>query len=122
MPDYSRVMFVRHKNKEILQIDFSKCKYEEFLVEVEKTKGIVSEQAPKSILTLTLVNDFNFNKEITRSMKELAAHNHPFIKAAAVVGVTGLKKIIFDAIQRVTGREFRFFNDIESAKEWLVTQ
>ncbi len=122
MPDYSRVMFIRHKGKEILQLDFSKCKYEEFLVEVEKARGIVTEQAPKSLLILKIVQDFNFNKEITRSMKEFATHNLPFVKAAAVVGVTGLKKIIYDAIERLTGSEFRYFNDVDTAKDWLAEQ
>jgi hypothetical protein len=122
MPDYTRVMFIRHKNKEILSMDFSKCNTGEFLAAIEKARGIISQQSPNSLLTLTNVNDFTFNKEMSRAMKEFATHNKPFVKAAAVVGVGGLKKIIYDAIQRFSNSDFMYFNDIESAKDWLAVQ
>ena len=122
MPDYSRVMFVRHKNKEILSMDFSKCGQEEFMAAIKKARGIISEQAPDSLLTLTNVNDFSFNKEISRAMKDFEQHNKPLVKAAAVVGVGGLKKIIFEAIQKFSNRDFMYFNDLEIAKDWLAEQ
>jgi hypothetical protein len=122
MPDYTRVMFIRHKNKEILSMNFSKCNTEEFMAAITKAREIISQQSPNSLLTLTNVNDFTFNKEMSRAMKEFATHNKPFVKAAAVVGVGGLKKIIYDAIQRFSNSDFMYFNDLETAKDWLAEQ
>jgi len=39
------------------------------------------------------------------------------------VGVTGLKKLIFMAVQRFTGRKNMYmFDRLETAKDWLVEQ
>ena len=53
-------------------------------------------------------------------MKQFSAHNKPYVKAAAVVGITGLKKIIFGAVMAFSRRNLESFEDMEQAKRWLV--
>jgi hypothetical protein len=42
------------------------------------------------------------------------------VKAAAVVGITGLKKIIFGAVMAFSKRNLASFDNVEQAKRWLV--
>ena len=53
-------------------------------------------------------------------MKQFSAHNKPYVKAAAVVGITGLKRIFFRAVMAFAKLNLEFFDDVEQAKRWLV--
>ena len=55
-------------------------------------------------------------------MKDLTTHNKPYVKASAVVGVDGLKKVVFNAVQTVSGRHLSSFETADQAKAWLVSQ
>jgi hypothetical protein len=44
----------------------------------------------------------------------------PYVKASAVAGITGLKKIIYDAVLMFSKRNISTFDSIDSAKEWLA--
>lgn len=55
-------------------------------------------------------------------IKEYAQHNTPYVKASAVVGISGWAKVILTAIKTATGRDFHIAVTMEEAKEWLVNQ
>ena len=118
----SRVKFIIHKGKEILFIDFSNCKVEEIKPITEEAKAIIAVQPPNSLLTLTDVTETRYNHEATKTLKEYVAHNRPYVKFAAVIGVTGLKKVVYDGISMFAKRKLALFNSIEIAKDWLVEQ
>ena len=48
--------------------------------------------------------------------------NKSYIKASAIVGITGLKQIVFNGLMRITGRDIKSFSTIEQAKSWLISQ
>ncbi|MGC4120101.1 MAG: hypothetical protein QM765_37075 [Myxococcales bacterium] len=50
------------------------------------------------------------------------AINAPYVKAGAVVGVTGLKKIVLNTLNLMTSRGFRAFDAREKALDWLAQQ
>ncbi len=115
-----RVRFIQHEGKDILLLDFSGCMADEVLVMIDKAKDVISSQPEKSLLTLADVTDARFNERVSQDMKEFTAHNKPYVKASAVVGITGLKRIIFDAVMRFSGRKISAFDNIEEAKTWLA--
>ena len=117
-----RVQFIRHKDKEILFLDFSECKAEEVVLIIDKAKSVIARQPEKSLLTLSNVTNARFDDTVSQRMKEFTAHNKPFVKAAAVVGVTGLKKIVFEAVMLFSKRKIHAFATIEQAKDWLAAQ
>ena len=116
-----RVRFIQHKGKEILLLDFSECKPEESYQVIEKAKALISTRPQQSLLTLTDVTNIRFDNILAERMKEFTAHNKPFVKAAAVVGVTGLKKILFEAVMIFSKRKLHAFETHDQAKEWLVS-
>ena len=55
-------------------------------------------------------------------MKEYTAHNKPYVRAAAVVGLSGLQEIVYNVIIKLTGRNIATFSDIAVAKDFLANQ
>ncbi len=118
--DTSRIKFIRHEEKEILFLDFSNSGTDEVLKIIEDAKRVISARPEGSLLTLTDVTNARFNEKVGDGMKQLTAHNRPYVRAAAVVGITGLKKIIFGAVMAFAKRNIESFDDVEQAKQWLV--
>ncbi len=115
-----RVRFIRHQEKEILFLDFSNSATDDVLKTIEVAKQLIGTKPEKSLLTLTDVTNARFNEEVGDGMKRFTAYNKPYVKAAAVVGITGLKKIIFGAVMAFSQRKIEAFDDLEAAKRWLV--
>jgi hypothetical protein len=55
-------------------------------------------------------------------LKEFTRHNKPYVIAAAVVGITGLKQIIYNAVLKFSGRNLVAFDSVDRAKDWLAGQ
>lgn len=113
---------INHKEKEILYLDFSYCTMDEFFQVIDLARKIIRVQKHNSVLTLTNVSGTKYNREMIQALKEFANDNKPFVKAGAIIGVEGLKKIAYDAIIKFTKRNLPAFDNIEKAKAWLVEQ
>lgn len=116
-----RVKFITHHKKEILFLDFSNSLPHEVLQTIDDAKRVISARPEGSILTLTDVTNARFNDAVSDGLKQFTAHNKPYVKAGAVVGVTGLKRIIFSAVVTFSRRNLEAFDDIEQAKHWLAS-
>jgi len=116
-----RITFIHHKGQEILFLDFSGCRAEEVAPLIDRAKTLIAARPEQSLLTLTDVTDMRFDDAVSQRMKEFTAHNKPYVRAAAVVGVTGIKKILFEAVVLFSKRKLHTFDTIEQAKDWLVT-
>ena len=117
-----RIRVIDYKGKEIVYLDFSDCNVNEVFEILEMAKKIIRIQPLNSVLTLTNVSGTKYNREVIQAMKEFANDNKPFVKAGAVVGIDGLKKIVYDAITRFSERNLPAFDDSEKAKDWLIRQ
>lgn len=117
-----RIKFIEHKGKKILHLDFSNAHADEVLQIIQAAKSVIAAQPAGSIRTLTDVTDIRFDKAATEAMKEFASHNKPYVTAAAVVGVTGLKQIIYNAVVKFSGRNLVAFDSGGQARDWLADQ
>jgi hypothetical protein len=121
-----RTRFIEHAGKRILFLEYTGLGSDlaELLAEIEKTKRIISTQPLGSVLTLSDVRGSKITPGNVRAMKELVAHNEPFVRwSAVVVGLTGVYLAGFRAIQALSRRRnLLSFGDLEDAKEWLVSQ
>ena len=118
----TRVKFREIGSDRILHLDLSRAKPEEVLMVIDHAKPVIAVQERGSLRILTDVTDARFNTEVGARLKEFTVHNKPFIRASAVVGVAGLKKIIFDAINAFSGRNIRAFDNEREAVSWLRSQ
>ena len=114
-----------HKRKTIFCLDITDLQMkdvQEIQKNVDKAKQKIGKQPAKSVLHITNVTHTGFNTDISNIIKEYAMHNTPYIKASAIVGMTGLQKIIYTGIKAFTRRDFYLANTMEEAKEWLIQQ
>jgi hypothetical protein len=113
------------KGKQIFLLDLSYLTLKdrtEFKKHVAHARETIQEQPPKSVLIITDTTETNFDSDFVDTLKEYAKHNNPYIKASALVGLTGLQKIIFYGVKTFTGRDFYIAKDLTDAQEWLVRQ
>ena len=118
----NRVAFTRHGNAEILHIDWSGATSEEILTSIEDAKRIIASRPHNSVLTLTNVTGGRVDRKVTEKLKDYVAHNKPYVRAGAVVGLNDLKSVIFNFINRATGRSLRAMDSVDEAKDWLAAQ
>lgn len=117
-----RIRFIEYKGRRILHLDFAGTKPEDILRLIEEAKSVIAAQPAKSVRTLTDVTDLKFNTASAEALKAFAKHNKPYVTAAAVVGVTGLKQIIYNAVVKFSGRNLVAFDTSGQAKDWLAEQ
>lgn len=48
--------------------------------------------------------------------------NKPYIKISSVFGMSGLARILFNGLMKITGRDIRSFENMTDAQEFLVTK
>ena len=118
-----RTRFIEHQGHRILVLDFAGIRDpEEALREIAHSREVVARQPPGSLLVMTLVRDARYNAAVLQGMKELAAHNAPYVKASAVVGMSGLHRIAYQAVILFSKRNIKVFDQEAEALAWLVTQ
>jgi hypothetical protein len=116
-----RIQFTTHKGKKILIEDFTNLKAgPEFIVILKTAQGIIASQPPKSVLAVFDATGSSFNNEILNAMKEFTKANTPYIKAATVVGITGLLQVALTAVSKFSGRDFITFPTRNDAMDWLA--
>ncbi|HZS03795.1 MAG TPA: hypothetical protein VFD58_02890 [Blastocatellia bacterium] len=115
-----RVRFITHNGRQILSIDFSSCSPEEMLRHMQEAQQMIAAQPQGSVLTLTDVTNAHYNREVSAALKAYTSANKPYVRAAAIVGVTGMREVILNAIILFTRRNFSLFSHPEDAKEWLA--
>jgi hypothetical protein len=116
-----RIYFIEYKGKKILVENFSgMIPGKEFMDLLDEAAKVIRSQPAKSVLAVFDASNAHFNNEILDAMKNFTKENTPYIKGAAVVGITGLLKVALTAVSKFSGREFNPFNSREEAMEWLV--
>jgi hypothetical protein len=118
-----RIQIINYQGKKILSIDFSNLQtVEEIAALMKEIKEYIHIQPPLSVYSLTNIEGMHFNNTIKDMFSEIAKSNKPFVRAGAIVGVTGLKQILFNGIMKLSGRDLKCFSAVEPAKNWLVMQ
>ncbi len=117
-----RVQFVQHKGRVILHINFAQCSAAEIFAAIEEAKAAIRTQIPGTVLTLTDVTGACFDSTISGAMKDLMLHNKPYVIASPIVGVTGMKQVIFNTVMRFSGRHLHAFGSLNEARDWLIRQ
>ena len=116
----NRARFINHKGKDIYLLDFSHATLEDICQTIDDAGKDIHSQPHKSVMTLTYATGGKFDTPTMLKLKNLTKANEPYVKAAAVVGVTGLQNVVMNAVAMFTKRRFYMFDDLEEAKEFLV--
>lgn len=118
-----RTRFIEHQGKRILLLDYSGVRDpEQALREIRHSMSVVAQHPPGSLRVLTNVRDARYNAAVLQGMKELAAHNAPYVRASAVVGMSGLHRIAYQAVILFSKRNIKVFDAEAEALDWLAAQ
>ena len=118
----SAVEFTTHKGVRILFIDLARKRPAQLLEAIREARSVIGAQPAGSLLTLTDVEGSVYDREVADELKAYVTHNKPFVRAGAVVGLNDLKRVTFNFLNRVTGRNLKAFEGLDAAKEWLAKQ
>jgi hypothetical protein len=117
-----KIRTIVHKGKSILFIDLSNSSAEEAIQIMQDSRMAFEQAAPGSLLALDFVENARFNSDAVDELKNWTLHNKPYVKAVAVVGLSTLQTIVMQAASKFSGRSFNPFKDLDTAKDWLVSQ
>ena len=117
-----RSQWIEHHDKQIFYQDFSKLFYNSTIVkaELEEVQKIVTAQPKNSVLVLTDLRDTNIGSDLLPVMNAASAATKDYVRKTAVLGVTGVKRKLADLLTALTGQPLKYFDDMESAKQWLA--
>lgn len=122
-PGQPRTRTIDHRGQQIMLLDYSQLlDSDQALREIEKSKVVIASHPPGSLRTLTYVQGSRYTVAVVDALKDLVAHNNPYVKAAAVVGMNTLHRVIFRAVVAFSRRNIHVFDDLDQAKDWLVEQ
>ncbi|MEO8226912.1 MAG: hypothetical protein ABI637_05740 [Gemmatimonadota bacterium] len=119
-----RTQFIQHAGRKIVLIDFSRIvDAETALAAIGEARRFIAQQpADGSLLTLTNVQGSHFDSGVLKAIRELAEHNRAYVHAGAVVGLSGLMKVVYNTLVNLTGRNIMPFDDLDAAKAYLAAQ
>ncbi|MEO9484157.1 MAG: hypothetical protein ABJG47_11950 [Ekhidna sp.] len=116
------ISYITHNDKRILYVDLTESKTEKRSLELlEETKDAYLASSTKLLVLVNTVGAF-VNPVVSNKMKEYGKmYFKDRAEKRAFVGIQGLKKLILKAYITMVGGNIRVFDDIESAKEYLVS-
>jgi hypothetical protein len=118
-----RVKYIEHKGKKILVQDLTDSKsIEENIGAFDKSQEIIFAQPDKSVLLLTVLVNTHYSPEAVDRLKKFSRDITPYIKASAAVGVTGIKKVVYQTLTKLIGRKINLFETVDQALDWLASQ
>jgi hypothetical protein len=117
-----RSTWIEHNGKKILYQDFSKHFFNSAAVktELDEVQKIVLAEPLSSVRVLSDFRDTNIGSDLLGAMNEASAATKSHVQKTAVLGVTGMKRKLADLLTALTGQPLKYFDDIETAKDWLA--
>jgi len=106
---------------EIFVLTFDLADPEEAIPLIRECARQVRSRPKGSVLTLTIIQRGKFTPQVVTELQNLAAGNKPYVRRAAVVGVTGLYEIALNAVSLFSKREFKLYAYTETAINYLLS-
>jgi len=117
-----RVYFLQNKGKEILYVDYSNLKADEVVDVLKKVNEQLVFRPKNSVLTLTNFEGTRFNSDTLNHFKQQVLETREYVKAGAIIGITGLQKIAYDVVSKFAKLDLTLFGSKEEALDWLNSQ
>ncbi len=117
----NRTKTITHKGINIFYMDFSNAKSVDEIADViSESIAFIRKQPHYTVTGLTNMENMFFNNEVKNQFTSFLKGNKPYMKTSAVFGMSGLARILFNGLMKITGRDVRSFEKFEDAKEFLV--
>lgn len=117
--------WIKHKNKDILYIDYSHFQLEEILPQMRKAAEICVNSDDR-VLLLANFTDVGLGRSNERKklLDECLSMGknifEPNTEKSAIIGISGIKKMFYSMYIRFTNHSMKLFNSKEEALDYLV--
>ncbi len=115
-----RMKWITYKENEILLDDYTNIYPEQFAPLIKRITDLTFQSGKKDILLIVDVTGAYANKEAVDAFVEASKKSKPLLKKTAVVGITGVKKIFLNIVNKFSGVNAKAVASMEDAKEWLL--
>jgi hypothetical protein len=109
-----------HLGKPIVEIDFGPCTPGNFAPIIADAQRIIRAERPGSVLALTRVERVRFDAASLVELQRFASACMPHLKGNAIIGIDGMKKVVFGAIRTVYKVPLELFDEVAPARDWLA--
>lgn len=116
-----RIKFILHQGVRLLIFDLSGCRAAEVIELIKQAKKVIWSEPEQSVLLATIITNTHFSREVMSELRTYVDTNNRYVRASAVVGVSGLQEIVINALRAEAGREIAVFDDLDKAKDWLLS-
>ena len=116
-----RQIWTKYKENDILYTDYKNLQGEEFVKIIKVLTEDLLGMGKKDILLLLDLQGSYANKEIVNEFIAAGKLSNPFVKKTAVLGITGVKKVLLNVVNKFTDVGANPFSTEEEAKDWLVS-
>ena len=107
--------------KKIVFVDYTNMKPAELMAEAQKVhQEARTRLAGQRFKVLVDITGVVMNTEAVQALKASTKRTGSMIEKTAVVGVTGLKKVLADAIAKFSGTHTKYFGTKDEALRWLT--
>lgn len=113
--------FTERFGREIFVLTFDVDEPEEALPLIRECARQVRSRPKGSVLTLTTIRRGKFTPQLVIELQKLAEGNKPYVRRAAVVGVSGIYEIALNAVSLFSKREFKLYRYEETAINYLLS-
>jgi hypothetical protein len=86
----------------------------------EEGHRVIAQEPPNTVLTLNDVTGTSFDKESVAALQAKVAANAPYVRKAAVIGISGLQRLIYESVQAFSKRRLPLFESRLEALSWLA--
>jgi len=110
------------EGKDFVFLDLSDFQTNDEFKKFAKTANeCIAKYSKNSVLTITNIKDVKFDTETKSVIATYMENNKPYVKFGAVIGFDGIKKIMVNAILKLSGRKnITFASNKEQAIEFLL--
>lgn len=117
------VSIITHKNKQIVLIDYTDCKSKEEMIATLRDAAELFKTSTEKVLSLSDFTGTFGSKEFMEESKRLSIEVlRAKIEKAALLGITGIKKMLLQRFNAFSTNKLVPFNTKEEVLEYLVSE
>ena len=113
----------KYKDQRYFLADYSGfgTNFETLKLEVDAADSILVKEPPDSVRVLLDFRGTVGSIEVVNYFKDSSARTRTYVKKNAVLGISGVRKVLLESVSRITGHVAQAFDDEDKALEWLFT-
>ena len=113
--------YIYDRERNVVFVDYTNMKPPQLVAEAEKIHAEArSLLAGRKVKVLVDVSGASMSTEAVQALKSSTKRDSELVERTAIVGITGIKKVLADAIARFSGTHTKYFGNKEQALDWLT--